>query len=65
MPDKSSQPEHRAIRCAALDIRGKHCPARRNLAWVQYHGESELYDHFGPEPTWMKVLLCPKHRTKK
>lgn len=51
-----------SARCAALDSNGKRCSARQHLKLIKYHGDGEIYDFQGPEPTWVLVHLCPSHR---
>jgi len=47
-------------RCVALFDTGKRC-RRLAVRVAHYHGEHELYDHYGPEPTWVRAALCDKH----
>lgn len=47
-------------RCQALDMNGKRC-RRRATRHMKYHGNHELYDSNGPEPTWVQIVLCDKH----
>jgi hypothetical protein len=50
------------MRCQALDMNGRRCRQNHRLVAVSYHGDAELYSHAGPEPKWVRVYLCPKHR---
>jgi hypothetical protein len=55
------------LKCQALDIHGRRCRSDKRLVAVNYHGHSEIYGSGsdGPEPTWVRVYLCDKHRTKR
>jgi hypothetical protein len=46
-----------------MDQDGKRCRSE-DTEWRHYHGNPELYDYDGPEPTWVRVALCPRHRQK-
>jgi len=50
------------LRCAAKASNGRQCQAVENLDYRNYHGDSEIYGWDGPEPGWVLVWLCPKHR---
>jgi len=54
------------MRCQALDNKGKRC---RNTSTnpVEYFGSPEHYGSWtnNPEPVWVTVLLCNKHRRSK
>jgi hypothetical protein len=49
------------MRCQAKDSSGKRCRRESNTL-VDYHGDVELYGWGGPEPGWVSVYLCDKHR---
>jgi hypothetical protein len=53
------------MKCQALDMNGRRCRSDRRLVAVSYHGSHELYGYDGPEPKWVRVYLCPKHRKPK
>ena len=55
------------LTCQALDMNGHRCRSKERLVAVRYHGDSELYASIydGPEPAWVRVYLCAKHRTPR
>ena len=50
-------------KCDALDSDGHRCrwPAIRVES---YHGDHEIYDAFGDQPTWVRVELCARHMSQ-
>ena len=53
------------MRCQALAPSGRQCREVNGLEQRHYHGDGEVYDWHGPEPNWVKVWLCMKHRKPK
>lgn len=53
------------VGCQALSPKGRRCGSKIRVVAVHYHGHSELYGYDGPEPTWVSVYLCAKHRPKR
>jgi len=51
--------------CQALDMNGRRCRETSRLVAVNYHGNDELYGFSEYEPKWVRVYLCPKHRTPR
>jgi hypothetical protein len=51
-------------RCQALSSNGRRCTGTFRVVAVNYHGNGEIYSHDGPEPKWVRVYLCPKHRDR-
>ena len=52
------------MKCQALDFGGRRCRSTHRLVAVSYFGDHEHYGWDGPEPQWVRVMLCDKHRER-
>jgi hypothetical protein len=50
------------MKCQSLDGNGCRCRSSRRLVAVSYFGNPEHYGFDTPEPKWVRVYLCDKHR---